>query len=251
MGESFDGNSKETVHGKAWLGGERFGRAGCGKATNEVIIMAKKIETIEDQIKKPEWRTVNLRITGDSPLLMHSPAGLDPFHPISREKKRLTDKKTGKTDEDKLELLRLDFIQSFYWDGEKVFFPAENIKACIAESAGVFNKGKGAKVRRSVRTGMTKVPLRYTGPKTPDELWTAPGFRYIRNVGTQGGGGSVMRCRPVFETWGCDVTFLVSTKELTVDDFMKFAVDAGEYIGIGDFRPNCGGEFGRFKVESV
>ena len=55
--------------------------------------------------------------------------------------------------------------------------------------------------------------------------------------------------RPKFKDWSLDVTFQVDGKQAK-DTLIRQLVDtAGSKAGIGDFRPNKGGPFGRFAVK--
>lgn len=59
--------------------------------------------------------------------------------------------------------------------------------------------------------------------------------------------GRYMRHRPRFEKWSMNFTLRLTG--LLPEDFChKLLNEAGEQQGIGDFRPNCRGPFGTFRV---
>jgi hypothetical protein len=60
--------------------------------------------------------------------------------------------------------------------------------------------------------------------------------------------GRVMRYRPRFDVWGARFTLLVNDSLLSVEDAHRLLSEAGETIGIGDFRPEKRGPFGCFRV---
>lgn len=53
-------------------------------------------------------KTIRFRLTGATPLIMHADTMVDPFHPLTREKKKLTAKKSNKTDDDLRRIARLN-----------------------------------------------------------------------------------------------------------------------------------------------
>lgn len=86
-------------------------------------------------------------------------------------------------------------------------------------------------------------------PVTPDEV---PSERVHCNAdGVRGSGKRVWRLFPVIRDWKADVTFHVLANEITTDVFEEHLDQAGKFVGIGRFRPQNGGHFGRFKVERV
>lgn len=66
------------------------------------------------------------------------------------------------------------------------------------------------------------------------------------------GRGAVARARPLIREWEATFTFLADLSMLPTDDprrlLRTFLVDAGARIGIGDYRPEKTGWFGRFSV---
>lgn len=45
-------------------------------------------------------KTLSFHLVGQTPLIMHADAMVDPFHELTREKKKLTSKRSNKTDDD-------------------------------------------------------------------------------------------------------------------------------------------------------
>lgn len=65
------------------------------------------------------------------------------------------------------------------------------------------------------------------------------------------GGSRVKRKFPVVREWTGDVTFYVLDETITRDIFEAHLKEAGNFIGIGRFRPENGGFYGRFSVEKI
>lgn len=65
-------------------------------------------------------------------------------------------------------------------------------------------------------------------------------------------GAAIVRSRPLIRTWRTSFAFIVDTSMLPTDDphglIKTFLLEAGSRIGIGDYRPEKTGWFGRFTV---
>ena len=64
-----------------------------------------------------------------------------------------------------------------------------------------------------------------------------------------GQGFTDLRYRPYFYRWSVDVSFVLDIDWLQVDDLLNLVDRAGFGIGIGEWRPEKGGEFGRFQID--
>jgi hypothetical protein len=60
--------------------------------------------------------------------------------------------------------------------------------------------------------------------------------------------GRVMRYRPRFEQWGAKFMLHIDDELLSPEMAHQLLNEAGQSIGIGDFRPEKRGPFGRFRV---
>lgn len=69
--------------------------------------------------------------------------------------------------------------------------------------------------------------------------------------GKRGSGSRVWRIFPVVEQWQGKVTFTVMADEVTKDVFERVIKQFGSFVGVGRFRPENGGYFGRFVVEKL
>lgn len=66
--------------------------------------------------------------------------------------------------------------------------------------------------------------------------------------GKRGGGKRVPRCFPVYKNWETTVEFEAIDPRISKDILLRHLAAAGQYIGIGRFRAEKGGHFGRFDV---
>lgn len=67
--------------------------------------------------------------------------------------------------------------------------------------------------------------------------------------GVRGSGKRVWRKFPRFDTWRGKVVFHIISDEITKDVFEEAVKYAGMAVGVGRFRPERGGFFGRYTVE--
>ncbi len=74
---------------------------------------------------------------------------------------------------------------------------------------------------------------------------------YANADGKRGSGKRVWRTFPVIDSWSTDVVFHVLADELTREVFEEHLKQAGAFVGVGRFRPENGGYFGRFAVDKV
>lgn len=65
-----------------------------------------------------------------------------------------------------------------------------------------------------------------------------------------GAGSCDLRYRPEFRRWSLPVTFTFDAELLREDDIINLLNRAGFGAGIGEWRPEKGGEFGRYEVDT-
>jgi hypothetical protein len=190
------------------------------------------------------WKEVSYRLTGLTPgLIPHSNQTANPLNANARALKLIT-AKAKKTEADYIEMAHIEFTAALYMDKELgPHIPAENLEAMIQRAAMKVREGPAAK---SGMFCLHKTALEYDGPRTPEELWNLEQFRFMRIVKSGGRtGGSVMRCRPIFESWACTATITIDDE---IADPKRLAVwmdIAGCQIGLCDWRPR----YGRFTAE--
>lgn len=192
------------------------------------------------------YKIALLRLTGLTPLLMHSTADVR-----SKEYRayKLLSQKKGKTLSEEEKVAQLDWKLGLYLD-EKIgpFIPGVNIGQLLRQSASNLNR-KGASVARSLRVPLFRIPLIYEGPRDEAGLWKQ-GFQqydWVRNSGA--GSGRVVRCRPMFSDWQLEAEIAYDDQEFDFD-YLEAAIQHSEKFGLGDWRPGSphGGDFGIFEA---
>lgn len=129
--------------------------------------------------------------------------------------------------------------------------PGPNVYRSIID-AGRFHKAGREKITTQksslVPAGiwMKDIECRLTNPDNDAPSWEVDQRRVV-NPAT---GGAMMAYRPRFDSWR--LTFSIDVDESMFDEKVVRALvdDAGQKIGLGDFRPSRKGPFGRFKVIS-
>lgn len=189
------------------------------------------------------YEFLTVKVVGVAPLLMHNAQLADPLNKFTRAIKEICAKGRKKTDADLEALAKLEFMGGLYMDSKgHPAIPGECIEGMIRDGARKSRKGKDAQCG-IISDGVW--PLEYEGPKDVEKLWHDERFRDYRGCGVNN--ARVMRMRPKFPAWS--LTFKVAYQPEVVNrsDLEKWLEDAGQLVGLCDFRPR----FGRFEVESA
>jgi len=141
----------------------------------------------------------------------------------------------------------LEIAQSKLYIGlaGKPMIPQPNMLRCIVEG-GKFTKVGKAQVTTKTSSIMyacadihgAEIPLIHQQPWKVDT-------RAVRIPATA---GRILAHRPMFDDWRLEFVVDLDTSIMGEKLFRKIVDDAGSRIGLGDFRPQCKGPFGRFKV---
>jgi len=184
--------------------------------------------------------TIDVTLTGTRPLLMHSDVYANPLDPRTIAHKEVTLKKK-KTDDDHRFIMRSEWRGALYYDDtEGPYIPGINIESALVAGGKLLRLG--AQLKRSIEVVHEIHPLRYSGPRSVEALWDA-GYYDVRSVKVNT--NRVQRCRPLFREWAVEVQIAYNPESIDAAEVLQCLVSAGEYCGIGDYRP----KFGRFSAE--
>ena len=86
-------------------------------------------------------------------------------------------------------------------------------------------------------------------PITKDEVEGE--WRHVPSDGKPGGSSRVLKCFPTIREWEGELTFHIWDDAITEEVFERYLSEAGKFIGVGVFRPQRRGYFGRFKVVDI
>jgi hypothetical protein len=186
---------------------------------------------------------VRLTAKGTRPLLVHNVQLASPLNAYAKKLKALNSKRI-KTDEDRVEIARVEFEGSLYYDAEVgPYLPGQNLLASLVEGGRLTKAGK--KIERGVNVDDLVLPLIYRGPRDIASLWGNGESEYvdIRSVVVQR--NKVDRCRPIFRDWAIEAEILLDPSVIDLEEFAEVARNAGAMAGVGDYRRL----YGRFSVE--
>lgn len=127
-----------------------------------------------------------------------------------------------------------------------LYIPGPNIFACLIQ-AGKFHKTGKSKV---TTTKSSLIPAGISVREIVCPLNTKEFEVDSRSVVIPATGGRIMAHRPRLDEWRLEFTLDVD-ETMFAPDFVRLLVDdAGTKIGLGDFRPDRKGPFGKFAVTS-
>lgn len=142
-------------------------------------------------------------------------------------------------------------------DGDQVYIPPMALKNCLAEAAKFLSvqipgKGKATYTKHFEAGVMVQDPIPLFSqndgaPISPDDCEGE--WLYVPSDGRRGGGNRVMRCYPKIENWCGAATIYVLDETITDDVLRHHLRQAGQFIGLGRFRPRNNGYYGRFSFD--
>lgn len=133
-----------------------------------------------------------------------------------------------------------------YTDEEgKAGIPQPNLFRCILDAGKYFKAGKSkittqksSLIPACLSIDELFIPIQHKEPWTVDT-------RPVRIPST---GGRILCHRPCFNDWSMTFTCEIDTDIISAKLFRELVDAAGKRIGLGDFRPDCKGPFGKFVV---
>jgi len=133
-------------------------------------------------------------------------------------------------------------LEKLYSIDGKIYQPSTHIwQSLIRAGADLKIKGRGKKTYSSMMGSMVQVsPDAIIHKNQKYEIYKILAVNPVTK-------GRMMTYRPMFKEW--ELSFNISCDEEIPEEVLKEALDrAGKYQGIGDWRPNKKGCFGKFIV---
>lgn len=190
-----------------------------------------------------------IRVVGDSPLIVHKWS--------EKAKKEILDKqmKKAKTKgHDAKDPVR-DFIESLYWiDGEPEDKSEEGFAKAI-ESGARFGfpsvAFKASAVSAGYRSGVTRDKVSMNAAFHIDgELVEIKGVPEMREDMVRIGMGTAdIRYRGMFAEWSATFQVKYNASAISLEQLVNLINLGGFACGLGEWRPEKGGQFGMFHVE--
>jgi hypothetical protein len=194
--------------------------------------MATKAKPQEQAIVLPRLnlQTIKLRLVGDSPLICHAWSEKAKKQMLDKQMKKANVGREAKNPEQ-------DYIDSLYPHPAGGYgFPAVAFKAAAVDAATFVD-------------GITKVQMRgafhVLGELVKIEGDPSPREDMVKiAMGT-----SDIRYRGEFKTWAVELTVQFNANAISAEQIVNMFSVAGFGCGVGEWRPQRDGSFGRFHVE--
>ena len=217
--------------------------------------MAKKETQELISIKPMEIQQIPIRIVGDSPLIVHAWS--------EKAKKQILDKQTKATTTKAKEARNpyADFIDSMYWLTEKPSPNPDAFKEAVKNGAkwgfpvtSIKQSANSTAYRLGWVANQTALRCSYFIESEFGELFEIKGsIPEMRedNV-TIGMGTADLRYRAEFKNWYADVMLSFNASGIYTIEQIVNIINAGGYsCGLGEWRAEKDGIFGRYHVETV
>ena len=124
--------------------------------------------------------------------------------------------------------------------------PGPNLFRCIIDAGKYFKAGK-SKVT-TLKSSLIPACLSIEELEIPVES-PAPWDVDTRAVRIPSTGGRILAHRPCYHDWSLSFTMELDEEVMDCKLLREIVDTAGKRIGLGDFRPDCKGPFGKFVVE--
>ncbi len=134
-----------------------------------------------------------------------------------------------------------------YMDDGKACIPQPNLFRCVIDAGKFFKNGKSkvTTLKSSLIPSCVEIaPNDVMIPIQSKGGWSVD-TRAVRIPST---GGRILTHRPIFHDWALEFDADLDESEMGVKLFRDIVDAAGRKIGLGDFRPDCKGPFGKFVV---
>ena len=173
----------------------------------------------------------NVALIGESPLIMHKWSEKAKNIMLAKQQMLATAGKQAKDPQ-------RDFEDSIYLDRHGLpAFPSVAFKAAAVDAA-ITMDFKKTNLRQSFHIDGEYVPILGSDPIPREDMVRV------------GMGTADIRHRAQFEPWGTILPITINVGLLSIEQLLNLFASAGFGIGVGEWRPQRDGQFGRFKVAS-
>ena len=172
---------------------------------------------------------IEVRIDGTSPLLQHRFSGDGQPAPKSKVKNRTQ--------------TREDVESYLYKNGtDEIYQPSTHLICTMKKAGARFQIPGQGKLTYKNLLGSGVVIVSPDAIPHVNQEWTTDLRSVIINR------ARIMRSRPRFEEWALEFLLDIEEDEVPQEVLQEILEYAGKRVGIGDFRPEKGGSFGRFQI---
>jgi len=133
-----------------------------------------------------------------------------------------------------------------------LFMPSMGFKNCLSEAAKFLSVQIPGKGKTTYTKHFEAGVVVTEGLTLPELKATVTGeWLFVPADGRRGSGKRVEKCFPQVPTWRGEVTFHIIDETISRETFEEHLRAAGQFIGVGRFRPRNNGYYGRFEVEKI
>lgn len=191
-------------------------------------------------------KSISFKVEGKNGLMMHNAQTVNPFNEFTKAIKPLTSKK-NKTEDDMMQLYKLQFMASLYVKEGQYIIPAQMFWKSICTAAKEQKLGK--KFEQSMIVPDDCLLDFEDKDCPPDALFENEELRSkyvdIRD-------GVIMRarvpvCRSFFPKWKTVLTIWFDETQLNEDDIIRITDIAGKRYGVGTYRKL----YGKFEITKI
>ena len=179
---------------------------------------------------------IKFKVVGTRPLMCSNPASMsDDGKGEAKEKKIYVPE-----EEAEIRVYRTE-------DGKHFYFPSAGFRKCLLQHLSTKKMGKSSAATHyqpNIFTVEEECILIHPKTEKPLKNYVIDSRRVV-----VGKGKAIKRHRPKFLEWGCFINFNYNTDALSPKIIEKELSEAGERIGVGEFRVSRGGHFGSFSVK--
>ena len=200
---------------------------------------------------------IKLRLVGETSLITHNNRLANPLDKYSQAI-GLKSGKRKKTIDDIWELARIEWEGGMYLVDGKIKIPMRVLNKVMERGATKQKNGQLWKTGCILNSDFSE--LNYSGktinvtengevPNSNLDEWFKDKNYYQAMVRV--GQSTILRTRPIFHDWVIDFSITFDANVMNGAAIIQAANDAGRLVGLCEWRPERGGNFGRFRVEVV
>lgn len=198
----------------------------------------KKVETAELEVMEIHTRQVTFNIVGISPMIMHR------FDQKAWRELLLPSQQKNRAE--KAMTLKHDPVAEF----RGALYRSRNANAptAIHVPSGSFHNALGQAAIDIPGAAKSEIKRLTTVVDETVHLYGLPllGCHMVRNSGING--APDVRTRPIFREWACSITLRFIADLVKEKQLAALMGAAGHIVGVGDWRGQKGGPFGRFRL---
>ena len=191
-----------------------------------------------------------IEIKGISPIICHNgSAGLDTRSPEKIEIAEISRKRgSNRTEADDARLAELECQTSLYIGNDgAATIPEGMLRACIEKAARKLKQGP--QVREGLIVERVEEFIYDRERYGSDKESLGKNAQFTTGVVVQR--NRILRTRAMFDEWGCRFIVEAEPELVDVSQLGTWLEIAGRRVGIGDWRPDKSGHYGRFKTVEI